>query len=165
VRRRDYGFLVLVAVAAFAGCAPTPPPQVAPGQFVVRAPFDSVWSAAVAYFRERQLTLDTVDRAHGRLTTRAITLSGADSARWIECGKAKGLSGRLVSSELLAVFKVHVTDYRDSVGLGVGVTADWIYAYTLPNLPSSPLLNIVKCASNGAFEAGLVERVSAQHIP
>jgi len=81
------GHIALVVVLTL-GCAGVNPPAPAPAPttMYVRAPIDAAWTAAVQFFTDAGISINTSDKASGLLAAKDFPMSAEQVGRWADCG-------------------------------------------------------------------------------
>jgi hypothetical protein len=148
--------MVTALCLATAACIHPPPEPPAPKDVFIQAPFDSVWQAAIAYFADSRISIETIDKESGLIVSRRFLLDHELTKEMLNCG-ADGMSeiAKERSTRAYADFNVFLRRTGDStaVRVNVGGVAD---ASTLMSGRT-----VVRCVSTGTFEAGLLSRLRA----
>ena len=161
--RKALGAALAVALV---GCATLQPPAaVEPMKDVyVRAPFDSVWTRAVAFFADARVPISTIDRSSGLIASRAFTLDFAQLQLWGDCGSANGKP--LLEQVNAAVmrgsadFNVLVKPAGDSTAVRVNVGIQGSRMNPFAGNSFTP----DHCVSSGAFERALIARLTGDTL-
>jgi hypothetical protein len=162
---------------ALAGCSTVAAPQPPPPRPSVRAPepprrsvpvpFDSAWNAALSFFAERKLPVETSDRARGIIASTRFAVASADSAAWLKCDKLSTplLEKPPTTVSVTALLRVELHADGESTVARISLSASALDRKPPSSSEPAGADVTVDCPSTGALESALITRLRGQSSP
>ncbi len=152
VRNLIVSGIIFLLFGLIIGCSSMPKRHLFGNETNIKSEYDAVWTAAVAFFAEKNVLIKTIEKTSGLIMAESKTVPD----EWIDCGKSgidesrKGGSG---------VFNVFIIQEDDGF---VKVTVNSQYHCERWETLEEKYLGIMECNSTGEFESMLLDYITSE---